>query len=139
VKKRRILRSERGFTLVELGIVMAIIAILAAVAYPTYKGMRTRAYISEAKAALQEARVEVWATYVQYEKWPGAAGVPGYTTHTAGNWEISGAAITSGDDAGDYLLTAKGIADAPAELATKTVTLQLDTTGGTTWGGSATP
>ncbi len=53
MKKRRILRSERGFTLVELGIVMAIIAILAAVAYPTYKD-EERAYIAEAKPACKK-------------------------------------------------------------------------------------
>lgn len=51
--------------MVELGIVMAIIAILAAVAYPTYSGMRKRAYIAEANAIMQEIRVEKWAEFVQ--------------------------------------------------------------------------
>ncbi len=63
--KKTILRAERGFTLVELGIVMAIIAILAAVAYPTYKGMTERAKLSEAKSLLQEIRVNLWADLVE--------------------------------------------------------------------------
>ncbi|HHW26027.1 MAG TPA: prepilin-type N-terminal cleavage/methylation domain-containing protein [Firmicutes bacterium] len=91
VKKRRILKSERGFTLVELGIVMAIIAILAAVAYPTYQGMRERAYAAEAKAAMQEVRVEAWAWHVEKGTgWPeGTDLFDGSQTKTVGLWKLS--------------------------------------------------
>ena len=90
MKKRRILRSERGFTLVELGIVMAIIAILAAVAYPTYTGMRQRAYAAEAKAAMQEVRVEAWAWHVEDgTAWPTGTQLWGAETRAAGDWTIT--------------------------------------------------
>ncbi len=93
MNKRRILGSERGFTLVELGIVMAIIAILAAVAYPTYKGMTERAKLSEAKTLLQEIRVIVWANHVEKGGWtyPDATELP-----VSDNWDFDVATATSG-------------------------------------------
>jgi type IV pilus assembly protein PilE len=48
-------RAAPGFTLVELLIVVAIVAILAAVAYPSYRDSTSRARRADAKAVLQEA------------------------------------------------------------------------------------
>jgi prepilin-type N-terminal cleavage/methylation domain-containing protein len=49
-----------GFTLVELGVALAIMAILTMIAYPTYKNIKNRAYEAEAWAIMQEIRVDVW-------------------------------------------------------------------------------
>ncbi len=89
MKKRseRILRSERGFTLVELGVVLAIMAILAVIAYPTYTNIRKRAYEAEALAVMQEIRVEVWSYYLEHQAWPGDEFIGGgYDTE---HWEFS--------------------------------------------------
>lgn len=56
------MRIARGFTLIELMIVVAVVAILAAVAFPQYTNYIQRGKITEATSSLSELRLRA-------EKW----------------------------------------------------------------------
>src|SRR3984893_13019773 len=53
--RRRLERDEEGFTLIELMVVVLIIAILLAIAIPTFLGARTRAQDRAAQSNIRNA------------------------------------------------------------------------------------
>lgn len=53
------MRSARGFTLIELMITVAVIAVLAAIALPSYNDYITRSKLSEAHQVLSDLRVKM--------------------------------------------------------------------------------
>ncbi|EPI7855799.1 pilin, partial [Neisseria gonorrhoeae] len=69
---------QKGFTLIELMIVIAIVGILAAVALPAYQDYTARAQVSEAILLAEGQKSAVTEYYPNNGKWPadnGAAGV----------------------------------------------------------------
>ena len=62
-KLRKRLRSQKGFTLIELLVVMIILAILTAIAIPSYLSFRDRANNSAAGADLRAAIPSVEAFF----------------------------------------------------------------------------
>ncbi|EPI1163148.1 pilin, partial [Neisseria gonorrhoeae] len=69
---------QKGFTLIELMIVIAIVGILAAVALPAYQDYTARAQVSEAILLAEGQKSAVTEYYPNHGKWPednGDAGV----------------------------------------------------------------
>ncbi|ENS7505620.1 pilin [Neisseria gonorrhoeae] len=69
---------QKGFTLIELMIVIAIVGILAAVALPAYQDYTARAQVSEAILLAEGQKSAVTEYYLNHGEWPednGAAGV----------------------------------------------------------------
>ncbi|HET8998402.1 MAG TPA: prepilin-type N-terminal cleavage/methylation domain-containing protein [bacterium] len=64
--RRQFHGSSKGFTLIELVVVLAILGILIALAVPRYLAARKSAYRAEADNVLQEAKSMEWAYYQQY-------------------------------------------------------------------------
>lgn len=60
----------KGFTLIELMIVVAIIAILAAIALPAYQDYAKRARVSEALSLSAYAKYAVTEFYSTHSRWP---------------------------------------------------------------------
>jgi len=101
---------QKGFTLIELMIVVAIIGILAAVALPAYQDYTKRAKVSEVVLAASACRTTITEVYQSASS--GAA--PG-----AGGWGCESAAATSKyvasvatDADGKVTVTAQGVGDA---------------------------
>ncbi len=62
---RRVVRGSRGFTLIEIAIVVAIIGILLLIALPLFTGARVRAYVAEARQLSSEWKSLTWACLIE--------------------------------------------------------------------------
>jgi type IV pilus assembly protein PilA len=74
-------KTQQGFTLIELMIVVAIIGILAAVAIPAYQDYTIRAKMSEAVTAAAAAKTSVSEYYISQGSMPDAAADAGFETN----------------------------------------------------------
>jgi type IV pilus assembly protein PilA len=68
---RKRMSGEKGFTLIELLVVVIIIAILSAIAIPTYLGQRQKAQDSAAKSLISNARTTAEAAFTSTQSFSG--------------------------------------------------------------------
>jgi len=91
-------RSQLGFTLIELMIVVAIIGILAAIAIPAYQNYAVRAQVSEGLSIAAMRKVAVADAFVNHGEAPlnrAEAGMSPNPTDTIGKY-VSSVDIQSG-------------------------------------------
>jgi len=71
---KMIAKDEKGFTLIELMIVIAIIGILAAIAIPQFSAYRTRSFNAAANADLRNAATAQEAYFVDHQSYTNVVG-----------------------------------------------------------------
>jgi type IV pilus assembly protein PilE len=100
-------REARGFTLIELMIVMAILAIVVSFAYPSYVDNVQRGRIAEATGALAAGRVRLEQFYQDNRNYGSTASACGVTVAGTANFTVTCNHGTGGNNQG-FLLTATG-------------------------------
>jgi type IV pilus assembly protein PilA len=119
---------QKGFTLIELMIVVAIIAILAAIAIPAYQNYLIRSQVSEGMVLTSGARAAVSEYYSNKGTFPTNNTAAGIATDTS----ITGKYVEKVDVAnGIITATFKGAgSDANSAIQTKTFVLSPSSNAG---------
>ncbi|EMT8360798.1 pilin, partial [Neisseria gonorrhoeae] len=93
---------QKGFTLIELMIVIAIVGILAAVALPAYQDYTARAQVSEAILLAEGQKSAVTEYYLNHGIWPKdntSAGVANPASNIKGKYvqkvEVNNGVVTA--------------------------------------------
>lgn len=121
------MRYSKGFTLIELMIVVAIVGILAAVAIPAYQDYTVRARVTEGLSLASSAKLAVEETYQSINAFPATQAATGYTSPTATN-NVQSVVITGATG----VITITYTAAAQSVVLTLTPTPDA-ATGGLTW------
>lgn len=123
-------RETAGFTLIELMIVVAIIAILAALAIPAYQNYLIRAQVSEGVSLASGAKAAVWDFTANTGRFPGNNQSAGLATNTS----INGKYVSSVDVTGGLVTIHFGTGNANTAIQADVLVLSPATTAGAiTW------
>ena len=111
---------QKGFTLIELMIVVAIIGILAAIAIPAYQDYTVRAQVTEGLSLASAVKAGVAEAYANTGTWPADLAAAGGTNASPPSGKYV-ASVTVGT--GVITITYGAVANAAITGAQKTLTL----------------
>ena len=125
-------KNMQGFTLIELMIVVAIIAILAAIALPAYQDYVARSQVAEAYTLASGAKTAVAERYADTGSF---TGITNANAGLAGSTSINGKYVLSVDAAGGTITaTMKGAGSVSSKVAGGTfIMVPTDAGGSITW------
>ncbi len=121
---------QKGFTLIELMIVVAIIGILAAVALPAYQDYTVRAKVSEVVLAASSAKTAVAESAQVNSTMPATASL---TVDSQSSKWVSGVAYSSAGGSTGVITVTTSTADTKISGKTLIMTGNLQPNGQVTW------
>jgi type IV pilus assembly protein PilA len=128
---------QKGFTLIELMIVVAIIGILAAIALPAYQDYTIRSQVSEGPTLSEGIKVAIADYYANNGTWPADMTTIGFTSAVAGSY------VSTITQTGGVITITYGTNKSNTKLsaATLAIAAAANANGDIAWvcGGSATP
>lgn len=107
---KKMMKNNKGFTLIELMIVVAIIGILAAIAIPNFMNYQCKAKQSEAKTVLGNIRVAQEAYLAEYDTYSATTGPLGVSLKGDPRYDYT---IGAGASATAFTATATANAKGP--------------------------
>ena len=103
-------KGDRGFTLIELMMVVIILGVLAVIAYPVYTGYLEVARTTEGVARLGSIMTASKTYYQRFSNWPSAPGDAGYYADYSNSRHFSYAILSGGGGTGSFAVRATGLA-----------------------------
>lgn len=113
------MKMQKGFTLIELMIVVAIIAILAAIAISQYQDYVIRSQVSEGSSLADGVKTAVGEFYNNYGRFPNSSAAANYSLGLALPGSISGSYVGSVVIASTGVVTAKYSSTSPNKANSK--------------------
>ncbi|EGV37979.1 pilin [Neisseria weaveri] len=117
---------QKGFTLIELMIVIAIIGILAVIALPAYQDYTARAQVSEAFSLMEGQKSAVTEFYADKGAWPKGNSDAGVAAETA----ISGKYVAQVKVTENFITATFKSSGVNDDIKGTSVAIQADASGG---------